>query len=463
MPRKISLVRPKSTNQIDALANGIQSIQYERLGDKIRFEQLLNLEHTKTELFEKARDFDQFKIAHSFVGTILPYLITSPLSWAMASMYVLLRCFLRYEVIHLGDDLPEMNGVVTSIVGGFMSFFLVFFVSQAYARFVAQYNHSKNIIKCITRTVLVARNTLPQAEVLRIIRYLNSAHIAGYVALSKTYTAENLFHPMVERYQLLNEREIARLKVIGLESGSSVLRELMTWILDIIYRVYDDQYQTFNDGSKGFAEWKFLSHPRRMENVTLQMLTNGVVEFNANFTDLFTFREQTFPFSYMHLLVLINACYLLLITYTISIYIPVGKTLFPDLLGAFVIFCNLIFTTGMREIGGHMIDPYGSDVTDLPIVNYIQTAVISSLEIVQGERLPSAELDDELQIHAKRPKLRPVIPEPSYQSQIPNKEVLSREKQETTLFDKNRKEAKKDEDEDEDDISDLGSGRVRDF
>jgi hypothetical protein len=417
MPRRSSLMRPRQTQV--GVADGIQFIRYESMGEKLNFEQLLDLEYERTELYEKARDFDQFKIARAFVGTILPALFTSPLSWAMAVMYVIIRVLLRKKVIHIGNDIPTINSVVVSIVGGFMSFFLVFFLSQAYTRFMAQYTISKSITRCITRCAMLSRCSLPYAEALRIVRYLSAAHIVGYCGLSSTYSIDNLFIPMNKRYHLLTEKEFQRIKSIDIDSGPKALREIIAWCFDIIYRTFDYGNVNGFENLSDYKQWKFASLPRKMDTQSLTMLLNSVSDLNGSFTELFNYTEQTFPFSYMHLLVFINTCYLILITYTIATFIAVGDSIFPDLLGAFILFCNFLFVTGMREIGGHMIDPYGSDITDLPIISYIQAGYKSSLEILHANQLPAAELEDELQIHAQRPKLGAAfIAEPSLKDLI---------------------------------------------
>ena len=390
----------RKNESLRAISDGFKYVSFSKLGNHITHEQLIDIEGTRTKLYEKAKNFDQFHIFHSFVGTMIPDMLTSPLAWGMAAEYIIIRVLLKKKIIFVGVDVPQINTTIISIVGSFMSFFLVFFLSQAYTRFMAQYTVSKNLLKCINRIAYGAKNSLPFSEAMRLVRYLNAAHIAGYVGLSNAYSVENLFHPLNDKYHLLTDKEVERLKSIDMDAGSSALREIVGWCFNLIY----DNYRKGNESKEN--DVKAAAASSSMDFITFQTFLSDLYQFNGSFADLFNYAEQTFPFSYMHLLVVINAMYLIIITYTIATFMSVGDNVFPDLLGAFILMSNLVFVTGMREIGGHMIDPYGNDVTDLSIISYIQAGVKSSMEILHGKQVGPAVLKDELELQACRPPLR---------------------------------------------------------
>lgn len=124
------------------------------------------------------------------MGSIFPSLLTSRQTWLINCQYIIIRVLLRYEIINLGPDLPGISTTILSIIGGFLSFFLVFFVSQAYTRFMTQYDISMRIKGRIVNLSLFARKVLPPAEALRLTRYANATHVLGYVGLSDAYTSE---------------------------------------------------------------------------------------------------------------------------------------------------------------------------------------------------------------------------------------------------------------------------------
>ena len=403
---------------IKAVQDGFKYVKFSKLGEKLTFDQLKDIEKTRTNLYRKAKDFNQFEIARSFVGTILPYLLASPVAWGTIVLYIVLRILLHQKQILVGVNLPEINTNVISIVGGFMSFFLVFFLSQAYSRFMAQYTISKNLVKCLIRITYAAKNTLPYPDALRLVRFMNAAHIAGYVGLSSAYSVYNMFLPLNIQYTLLTEKEVERLLHIDMDAGAMALREVVGWSLHIVYSNYRRSKQLYRSQQLGFSpldygknkkddreidnESTFDGCESDLEFVSFQNLISDIYQFNGSFADLFNYSEQSFPFSYMHLLVLINGLYLILITYTVATFISVGNSIFPDLLGAFLLVSNLIFVTGLREIGFHLIDPYGHDVTDLSILSYLLGGIRATFDVLHGHVWEDTSMDVELGLHSSR-------------------------------------------------------------
>ena len=76
-----------------------------------------------------------------------------------------------------------------SIVGGFVSFFLVLFVNQTNTRFFDMYLLSKACSGKIQDVAGLASTLLPTEDAHRIIRLMNAAHVApGYVGLGGPYS-----------------------------------------------------------------------------------------------------------------------------------------------------------------------------------------------------------------------------------------------------------------------------------
>ena len=105
------------------------------------------------------------------------------LVWFTLALYVALRV-----VAHALEEAPEQiayfetSGI--SIIGGFLSFFLVMFVDQVNARFLEMYGFSMAVSRKIQDVALRAHEVLPVEYATRLVRRLNAAHVAGYVGLN---------------------------------------------------------------------------------------------------------------------------------------------------------------------------------------------------------------------------------------------------------------------------------------
>lgn len=90
-----------------------------------------------------------------------------------------------------------------------------------------------------------ATTGLPAANALRMIRYMNAAHCAGYVGLSDTYTKKNLFDNLNRSHKFLTKEEFQRIESLDMDNGSESFRELTTWTLK---EIMDAQIQGLIDG-----------------------------------------------------------------------------------------------------------------------------------------------------------------------------------------------------------------------
>lgn len=205
---------------------------------KLTYEQLKEVEKTRRSLLTKQKHFNPFKVGISMVGTVFPRLLRSRLGWSMVVLYIILRVLLAEKVIIAGIDVPNINTAVVSVIGGFMSFFLVFFLGQTYTRFTQQYDCSMRIEGRIFNLTYLARIALPPAEAWRLVRYINTIHLLGYIGLGTAYTDQNLFRAFNEKHRFLTEKEVARLRMIGMDTGGSAYREVVGWALDVVYESF---------------------------------------------------------------------------------------------------------------------------------------------------------------------------------------------------------------------------------
>jgi hypothetical protein len=121
-----------------------------------------------------------------------------------------------------------------TVLGGFLSFFLVFYVNQNHKRYFDLYEDSMACKGRIFDVASLAVTTLPYAQAHRLVRYMNAAHAAGYVGLSEIYPSGSYFDRVHTDLGLLTDEERTRLNNMDLDKGGSCNREIIVWCMNEI-------------------------------------------------------------------------------------------------------------------------------------------------------------------------------------------------------------------------------------
>ena len=169
------------------------------------WKQLQATEDCRRKLLEEARGGNTWQLLKRWRGTILPDLLQAPSLFCNLVIYFVLRILIRATSFKAADW-PQLTIGQLALLSSFMSFFLVFYASQTYARFSDQYASSMACEGAILDTAIIARSSkMPYLECLRLVRYLNAAHILAYIGLSDVYNYENYFQPFNAQHTLLNQ------------------------------------------------------------------------------------------------------------------------------------------------------------------------------------------------------------------------------------------------------------------
>jgi hypothetical protein len=121
-------------------------------------------------------------------GTVLSDLKTDSVLWFTMALYIATRVLARQELPDFVSNLD--SGGRTGIIGGFLTFFIVFYVNQSHQRFFQLYGHSMGCKgRILDAATLVRSSHMPITQAMRLIRYMNAAHAAAYVGLSSAYPA----------------------------------------------------------------------------------------------------------------------------------------------------------------------------------------------------------------------------------------------------------------------------------
>jgi hypothetical protein len=392
----------------------LQLLKEEFFSDDVprSYSEIKEIEGERKRLSEASKSYSGLQVLTTFTGTIIPHIICSPQSWFILMLYCVIRSLMNYDIIFQGPDMPQINTAVVSIMGGFMSFFIVFFLSQTYSRFMQNLELTTRVRGRAFHMLIIARSTLPKEETYRLFRYLNVIHILAYIGLSEIYTEKNILIPLNEKYYLLTEPEFQRLRSIGLKGGSAH-REVIVWCIDMIFDVFHQgQARIDHAREKKDSYSRYSEATSTMDENSLRILIDELFTIRSMWSQIYALCEQSFPFSYLHLTFLVSTMYLMIITYTVASFIPVSQvSSFPDLLGGALVLVNVFFVVGIREIARQMIDPFGLDLTDISVVENMEYVISNTRSMLAAQRFQSPGLAWEEEVNAKRPPMKKAFDE----------------------------------------------------
>lgn len=207
---------------------------------------------------------------------------------------------------------------------------------------------AKNAISAVCS--LVRASHMSDEEVHNIWRWLNLAHLSGYVGLSPIYTRVNFLEGVAKEHNLIGRKSIEfnRLNEMDTEgTGPATYGEFMVWALRGI------EYAS-SQGTISFA--------------SAQNCQGQILSMRAGMTGLFDLQFQVIPFCYVHLVAFLTNAYLVVMA------IAKGRLFAPDAdyarglgLPALAMSFLTISCLSLVEIGGRMQNPLGADDEDLPV------------------------------------------------------------------------------------------------
>ncbi|KAL7498170.1 hypothetical protein ACHAWT_007850 [Skeletonema menzelii] len=324
--------------------------------ENISFQELKRIEKERRELLLRA-ELPFWRILLYFNGTSLRDVATDSLVWTTLLIYIWIRVT-AYSIDYVPTAVAYLEKTNISILGGFLSFFLVLFVNQTNERFLEMYGFSKACSGRIQDVAGVAKAQLPRREADRLVRYFNAAHIAGYVGLNaigqgSPYSKSNFFNYYNEKYHLLTKNEMKALSRHDMDNSALCMKELVTWCEMNVTRAKKDGY--------------IDSHQEKF-------MHDKILAFRAAMDGMYDYTDQPPHFFYIHFLVLLSALYLPLFAIDAAYATGWGdnKSIGIDILQGIIVFLQCIFVSGLRSLGTKMIDPYGDDLEDLSVINYVE-------------------------------------------------------------------------------------------
>ena len=204
-------------------------------------------------------------------------------------------------------------------------------------------------------------------ECHRLMRYMNAAHIAGYVGLNGPYSKQHFFDHYNQEYNLLTKQELEQLALHDMDSNNVVFKILISWCHQVV------------DKSKRLH---YINDSKSVQ------LHEKVLQLRSSMDGIYNYTEQPVQFFYIHFLVLISALYLPLFAITIG-YSNGGDDTFAnnweiDVLNFTFVMLQSIFVVGLRLLAQKMSDPYGLDLVDLSVMTYIYAGIDTSNVIMSA-------------------------------------------------------------------------------
>jgi len=238
-------------------------------------------------------------------------------------------------------------------LGSSMMFFLFFFSNKNYARFIEQYDCSMTAQGMIHDISILCRVFMYEKDpegCKQIVRYCNAAHAVAYVGLSESYD-DGWFHGFNKENHVLTDAEFKNLT--DPESGGRAKRELLTMVLHIAKRARD----------RGFID--AYDFPKLIETI---------IQLRRSLGCLYDYSAQPLPFFYIHLVYFLTTFYLPLYSYAVGFTYGAEYFFFSFL----VVLFNELFVLGLLAVGAAMTDPYGHDLADLCVPDYVIGSYLQS-------------------------------------------------------------------------------------
>lgn len=370
--------------------------------DQLEYDQLIK-EDKDRELVASYCEEPFWKIIFHFKGTVLRVIIEDILFWLTLATYVSIRIRFHLEPENAANFNYENLSQNLVYVGGFLLFFLVFYVNQNHHRYFQLHQDSMVLMGRVNDVATLVKAILPMERARRINRYMNAAHVAMYTGLSSTYEKENFFDPLEARFALLTDEELYRIvEEIDVDnSGPKAAFEIIAWIM---CDIRDAQINSFIDTNEAMQ------------------LREQLLCFRSTIAKIFVTTTLPIPFFYVHFLSLLTAVFLPL--FAVVVAYETGEvnvlentnesgevvtteqiTWIAEVVSGLVVFLQALFVIGLRILGQQLSDPFGGDLIDLQIARYVNMILNGSNQILAAKRLHPPSIETELRLQLKMSSL----------------------------------------------------------
>lgn len=311
-----------------------------------------------------------------FQSSIIQYLVCD-ISLAVNIIILVLFRFYMFEQKYL-SLFP-----ITAVTGiwSICSFLLVFYTNQVYSRYTSMFWLCNALQGRMLDICLLIQSSMSVSESFRVYRYLNTAHILGFIGCTKTYTEENLLTPFAEKYKLLTEDELRRIRSIGFRGGSAC-REVLNWILRDLQELYKQ---------------------KKISDMDKYIIQDKLTAFRSAFGQIYDYQDNPIPFIYVNFVYWIALLYPGLFAIALALSFSATSFQWPHEFVAFVlVLINASFASGVRIVASKLIEPFGDDQEDFNVYHYIDFITLATLRQLHSTSPPQFNAVDEILLNEGR-------------------------------------------------------------
>ena len=197
--------RAKEEKQLENMEKGA-ALQEERslLGALKNLEELGLKEKRRVALVQHGKTANYWKILTAWDGTAVKWASKTVRLWWSVGIFMSVRLITIFGMLRtaagltdsdtaeewIANNVPPMDMNKVAIIGAFHSLFLVFYASQTYERYDAQWKIATGIQGRIYDICTMAINCFEQnnqgaAAAHRLFRHANAVHLLGFIGLNK--------------------------------------------------------------------------------------------------------------------------------------------------------------------------------------------------------------------------------------------------------------------------------------
>jgi hypothetical protein len=342
--------------------------------ENIKFLELQTKINRETE--NKTFKIRQKKMGHlnifTLKNTILKEVFKDCIFLLNNSVYFLIIIFNVFNIKHkINIPYISLNIISLSSITGFISFILVFYLSDCYRRYYLHLSEIYKINIYIKELILIIASFVDKNNYNEINKLTNIACSLNIICMLSyiksgisVYNYDNFLTPINNKYSLITNNELNNYKVLNLnDSINKIMSKLMV------------EFPNYNGNFYEKAK---------------------LVRFYSDISNLIETVNRDIPFIYRNLIYKISTIFLFLL----SIYI--GLTITQDgnastvtfIIGAIIVCLTNTLVIGIIKIGDSIYEPYDGDVDDFNVVTVSITNINECIDILYNLFIGNDETDE---------------------------------------------------------------------
>jgi len=311
-----------------------------------------------------------------FDSTIIPMVVNNAEFFLLLGVNVGISAAYHTRVFRPEEFGCTLPWHLTSTTGGLMTFFVVFYNSNCFARYNDLYAVTKEMMGAILELASSLRGRLPDKHYQRrAIRFVLASCFVFFFERTKGGISDNEWNQCKD-LSLLTSREIEQLMSVGDMNPSF---HCLHWALEVIVA-----------GTPDVADHDDM----------INALFDKVHRIRSCHAKIRDTLDLPMPFQYFHLMSFMMFLNLALWSYALAISDP--PSYFTPVI---YLFIQMIFQ-GMRELSAALADPFGDDDVDFPITDWLWQIVGMVVRLLEDdfdaqagvnteEALPVPPMDDD--------------------------------------------------------------------